>query len=73
MESCPNTTTIRNKSPIQMMNLRPREPEKELAGQFRFKPRTTNDRVFESLIKYHGSSKNFVNASPRKSRSPNKR
>lgn len=54
------------------MNLRPREPEKELFGNFRFKARTTNDRIYDCLIQHHGSEENFVNPKKHK-KSPSNR
>ena len=46
--------TIRMKSEIETMNLRPRNEGKEIAGVFRFKPVDTTERIADTLSAWHG-------------------
>lgn len=44
-------------SPEKLMKLRNRQPEKELAGEFRFDAKTQLERVYDSMSKNNASGK----------------
>jgi hypothetical protein len=52
-QMCDSIPTDLHKSgaPENLMKLRNRQPEKELYGQFRFKPKTRIERLFDTLSK----------------------
>ena len=50
----PLERTLRNQSDANVLNLRPRDQEKEIAGLFRFKPVDTSERIADTLADFHG-------------------
>lgn len=46
--------TLRMHTDEKVLNLRPRNEGKELAGTFRFKPVDTSERIADALASYHG-------------------
>lgn len=50
----PLERTLRMQTDANVLNLRPRNEEKELAGYFRFKPADTSERIADTLAKFHG-------------------
>ena len=49
LESSPNPKTLTNHTAEKVMNLRPRQENKELAHTFRFKPAIQAERIAESV------------------------
>ena len=50
----PLERTLRNQSDSTVLNLRPRNQEREIAGLFRFKPVDTSERIADTLADFHG-------------------
>jgi len=49
----PLEKTLRMKTDIEMMNLRPREADKEIAGRFYLRPFDDSERIADGLARHH--------------------
>ena len=56
LESSPNPKTLTNETSEKVMNLRPREEQKELSRTFRFKATSQAERIAECVAKNLGKN-----------------